>query len=210
MSRTQAFAGIKYCYWRWNPSLLIVQNRHHLSWLPEAAFGASGEEKAPSEATSPHPKVDIRKASSGWVAHSNMPTLSISMFNQVNPTYSVSVLKQKLTNQRSQGKSGIAWVNGAGAAASMSADLQIQSKHTTRSLGRVSGVTGSGEMDLLKVTSKASLDQTSPLKEGLLSKEIIISLVLIRRWCWLAAYRAAAAAMRVPEFLAETSKTSDF
>lgn len=98
-----------------------MQDRHHLSWLPEAAFRASGEEKAPSEATSPHPKVDIWKAISGCVAHRNMSTLSIPMFNQVNPTYSVSVLKQKLTNQRPKGKSGIAWVNGAGATASVSA-----------------------------------------------------------------------------------------
>ena len=39
----------------------------------------------------------------------------------MNPTYSVSVLKQRLTNQRPKGKSGIAPVNGAGAAVSMSA-----------------------------------------------------------------------------------------
>lgn len=39
----------------------------------------------------------------------------------MNPTYSVSALKQKLTNQRPKGKSGIVPVNGAGAAVSMSA-----------------------------------------------------------------------------------------
>jgi len=33
--------------------------------LPKAVFGGCAEEKTPSEATSPHPKVDIQKAISG-------------------------------------------------------------------------------------------------------------------------------------------------
>lgn len=42
----------------------------------------------------------------------------------MNPAYSVSVLKEKLTNQRPKGRSGIAPLSGAGAAVSTSAGFE--------------------------------------------------------------------------------------
>lgn len=47
----------------------------------------------------------------------------MSFFNPMNPAYSVSVLREKLTNQRPKGRSGIAPLSGAGDAASTSAGL---------------------------------------------------------------------------------------